>query len=226
VLGAGVAHQLQLPVRAARDAIGLLANVVFGRHHVVAIDFVRVAVETAPRGPSTRRGQGQCMPVANQHCPRIERAGIYAHFLARVSRLAQGCIAFEMPIGSDSASLRSSAIAPKLELAGFANESVRRISGAGVIRKLLSWARVALLSDRIVAFIRFPLARTTPRPSAGHLGPSATLAEQAPIVGCAEPLVVDVALASDPWGGPTRGEDRDDDRSRDCGDSRQSSTQG
>jgi hypothetical protein len=226
VLCARVAHQLQPPVRTARYAIGSIASVGFVGGRVVAIDLVCLTVEAAPGGSSARRSQGERPPVANQHGSRIEGAGICAHFLAGVSGLAKGGIAIEMPIGSDGASLRSSAIAPKLESACFANEGARRIGAAGVVRRLLPWATIALLGDRIVTFVRFPLARATTSPPARHLGPFAALAEETPIVGGAKPLAFDVALAPDPRGGPACSDDRDDDRSGDYGDSRRSSTQG
>jgi hypothetical protein len=45
-------------------------------------------------------------------------------------------------------------------------------------------------------------------------------------VGFAEPLVFDMALCAGSRRGPTCNDDRDDDRSWDCGDSERSSTQG
>jgi hypothetical protein len=52
VLGAGVAHQLQLPVLAAANAIGLVAKVALSGHSVVASDLMGLPIESAPGRPT------------------------------------------------------------------------------------------------------------------------------------------------------------------------------
>jgi hypothetical protein len=52
VLPAGVAHQLQLPVLAAAYAIGVVANVALAGDSVVAIDLMRLPIESAPGRPT------------------------------------------------------------------------------------------------------------------------------------------------------------------------------
>jgi hypothetical protein len=226
VRDAGVAHELHVRVGTARYPVGLIANIAFGGHSVVAIDLVRVPIESASVGSSARRGLAEGAPVAKQHGSRVERAGIGAYSLTRVSNLAQGGIAIEMPIGSHGTPLRSPAIAPKLESAVLAHESSRAVGTAGEVRRERARAVIAFLRERIVACVRRPVTRATTGAAARHLGPSPSLAQEAPIVSGTNPLVFDVAFGSGSRRGPTCHEDREDDRSGDYGDSRRSSTQG
>jgi hypothetical protein len=135
VLGARVAHELHLRVGTARYPVGLIASVAFGGHSIVAIDFVRVPIESAPVGSSARRREAESAPVAKQHGSRVERARIGTQSLTRISNLAKGGIAIEMPIGSHGAPLGSPAIAPKLESAAPAHESSRAVGAAGEVRR-------------------------------------------------------------------------------------------
>jgi hypothetical protein len=135
VLNSGVAHELCLRVGTARYPVGLIANVAFRGRSIIAIDLVRISIESAPVGSSARGGQAESAPVAKQHGARVDRAGICAYSLTGVSNLAKGGIAIEMAIGSHGAPLGSPAIAPKLESAAFAHESSRAVGAAGEVRR-------------------------------------------------------------------------------------------
>jgi hypothetical protein len=176
VLDAGVADELCSRIDATRYPVRLIAGVAFPGHAVVAIDFVRVPIKSAPVGSSARRSEPEGAPVAKQHGLRVERAGIGAYSLTRVANLAKSSIAIQMAVGSHGASLASPAIAPKLELAAFAHQGSRAVGAACKVRRQLSRAMIALLGDRIVTLVRRPVTRATVGASARHLGPSPALA--------------------------------------------------
>ena len=176
VLDAGVADELFPRIDAARYSVRLIARIAFPGHAVVAIDLVRVPIESAPMGSSARRGEPQGPPVAKQHGLRVEGAGIGAYSLTRVANLAKSGIAIQMAVGSHGAALASTAIAPKLESTVPAHQSSRPIGAASKVRRELSRAMIAFLGDRIVTLVRRPVTRATVGASARHLGPSPTLA--------------------------------------------------
>jgi hypothetical protein len=87
-LGAGVAHQLQLPVLAAAYAIRLVAKVALSGHPVIASDLMGLPIEAAPARPTARGGLRERVPVAKQQSTFVERAGICAKLLTRITRFA------------------------------------------------------------------------------------------------------------------------------------------
>jgi hypothetical protein len=176
VFDAGVADELCSRIDAARDSVRLIARVAFPGHAVVAIDLVRVPIESAPVGSSARRGEPQGAPVAKQHGLPVERAGIGAYSLTRVANLAKSGIAIQMAVGSHGAALAPPAIAPKLESAAFAHQGSRAVGAACEVCRQLARAMIALLGDRIVTLVRRPVTRATFGASARHLGPSPALA--------------------------------------------------